>query len=230
MDAGDFHARIDLAAPARGLHALTLAGRELPEAAVLGVVLPWPSEPEAVGLAEAYVRGGDLVAVYRSASLALEVDVCWQAVASVVPIAATALKLRVSVRGERGQSQPELALQSVLPCPQVWRLTSAADVHFVAGEQGTLRRDEGPGCLLGRLPAGERSYVEMVHPTSVGDTALERTGQGLVLRHRVFAAALEKGVMLRAWACGLFLPRAQDMFLAATAFTEFADTEPPLGA
>jgi hypothetical protein len=56
---------------------------------------------------------------------------------------------------------------------------------------------------------------------SPGDAALR-------LRHRLLWQPLEKGVILRARVRGIFLPRQDDMRIAAACYRQFVVADPPL--
>jgi hypothetical protein len=71
----------------------------------------------------------------------------------------------------------------------------------------------------------------MVHPADFcRDELTHETGQNPRLRacHRLFAAPLEKGVLLRGRVRGIFVPRIDDLAIAAAAYTRFAAEEPLL--
>jgi hypothetical protein len=88
--------------------------------------------------------------------------------------------------------------------------------------------------VLLRLPELGVSYAEMVHPADPGRSELHRVSKpspeaaALELRHHLFTAALEKGVILRARVLGVFLERADDEAAAAGYYQAFAATAPPL--
>jgi hypothetical protein len=88
------------------------------------------------------------------------------------------------------------------------------------------------GCWLARLN-DKLSYCEIVHPLDFRSSQLscQPTGSGTaasVLRHRLFAENLEKGVILRARVLGVLLPRDEDVRTAREHLRAFSRSEPPL--
>jgi hypothetical protein len=85
---------------------------------------------------------------------------------------------------------------------------------------------------LFRLAGCNFSYAEIVHPAGAHGTKLqarpEGAGQRVQLGHRLFAERLEKGVILRARALGLWIDRAGDEDAAAQHFQAFMAAELPL--
>ena len=133
-------------------------------------------------------------------------------------------------------SRPDLAVQSVLAIRECLRLVNPAAPRFqpveVSQSHAELAWESGPGCLLFHLPQDDHSYVEMVHPADFQhDELASGPGGGLHVRasHRLFHDPLEKGVLLRGRVRGIFLPRCNDLAVAAQAYAEFAAEEPPLG-
>jgi hypothetical protein len=233
----ELRAAIDVSRPADGLADLRLGGDSLRGARVLGIEFPSVREGETAGLAECYVRGADLAAVYReSESWPVRVDAVWRAdvpSASDGPVAT--LKLLVSVRAHVLDSRPELWVESVVPASEVLRLADAEPARFETVRDTSplnIDRGEGAGCLVFRLPESDVSYAEMVHPADFLESRLEREGtldRAVRVRHRLFSCPLEKGIVLRARVCGVLLARGQDTQLAAEFHAAFAAEEPPLG-
>ncbi len=92
--------------------------------------------------------------------------------------------------------------------------------------------DSGTGCLLFRLPGGDLSYAEMVHPADFQYDEFqpgESRGNVVCIAHRLFRTNLEKGVILRARVRGIFLKRPDDTQIAARCYAAFAGADPPLG-
>ena len=233
-------ASIDLTRPDHGLVDFSVAGSRLADARILGLAIPSLKAGRAALPTEAYVRGIDLVAVYEeSESWPVRLDALWRATPPEEPgglIAAVDLVL--SVRTSLLESRPELAVSSTMPVGQLLRLSGAGpsdhDTLTVPPDLPlAVEPAEGPGCLVFRLGHGDLSYAEMVHPADFRHAALGRAGhQGELVRvvHRLFQQPLEKGVILRARLRGVWLPRRDDVRLAAQQYEAFAAAEPPLGA
>jgi hypothetical protein len=114
-------------------------------------------------------------------------------------------------------------------------LVSAADDEFAPllppRDRLVMEPASGPGCLVFRLSGLSLSYIEMVHPADFRhDELMPGPARGaLRLEHRLFPQTLEKGVILRARVRGAFVPRADDLRIAAESYRAFASAEPPLG-
>jgi len=231
-------ATIDLAEPARGLVGLRVGSDRLEDAALLGMEVPSSAAGDGKSLSECRVRGSLLTAAYQgSEDWPVSVEATWRAEgpsASNAPLATLALV--VSVETQVLDVRPELAVGSDLPTTNVSRLVDPQALRFesVVGEfPRVIEPGGGPGCLLFRFPESDLSYAEMVHPLDFlegrlqGSTAPRPTVR---LRHRLFGGPLEKGVILRARVCGVFLQRDGDARIAAECYASFAAAEPPLGA
>ena len=228
---------IDLSRPGEGLGALRLQSGRLADARLLGIAIPSLSAGDADSVVECYVRGTDLVAVYReSEHWPVQVEARWRAGSRSTPDGPlTTVELAVSVHTALLDSRPELSVQSVLPTEGVRRLVDQSTARFELLDPhgpASIHPGDGPGCLLFRLPESTLSYVEMVHPADFLEDHLEGgvgSGPTVLVRHRLFGGRLEKGVILRARVCGAFLPRDGDLQSAAACFAGFAATELPLG-
>lgn len=236
---GSLAARIDLSAPARGLQDVKRSGRLVPGAGLLGVEIPASGAAAAAGM-DAYVRGIDLVATYAAAAeRPFRTQLYWRAWTSGVP-GATVVELVASVQTALLDSYPRLFTTSRLAAAEVLRLMDPARQRFaVCTPAGTgslaLRPHEGCGCLLLRSGGDAGSYAEMVHPVDFGHSEVARetragspTGPWCSLRHQLFAASLEKGVILRARVLAAWVDRSGDEEAVATLYREFAASEPPL--
>jgi hypothetical protein len=193
----------------------------------------------AAGPIESHVRGDDLVLAYEtSPSRSMHVDALWRV---VTPEPGekymVAVDLIVSVRTQRADARPELAVQSTLPASEILRLGYAEPIHFrplspTPTATFAFGPDEGAGCLLFRQAGFPLSYAEMVHPADFCHDEWLPTApkvEGSRLIHRLFRTALEKGVLLRGRVRGVFVPRVDDARLAAECYAAFAESEAPLG-
>lgn len=205
--------RLDVAAAERGIELRDPAGGH---DAVLGV--------ELATLAEHWLRGTDVVAVYEPHDARrLRSTVMWRAhgrdagVASweVVVSAQTALletDVTVAVRAD-------VAADSVqwLPAGAAsgWRPLDPHD--RVPAECGALLvRRSGSSCLLA------------VHPADARRIAVDRAVGRCVITSRLFSAPLEKGVLLRSRVLAAVGPVADDEAWAERTLRAFAASPPPL--
>jgi len=235
---GPLCAAMDLRRLAAGLAAVSLDHRSLPGTGLLGVELPAPCTAHATAIDDSLVRGPDLVVTCQETdSWPIRVDLVWRAVAPQAPRRwPLVLDLIASVRTERLDSRPALAVQTSIPACAVLRLADAQPARFQpleAAADAPQRLDPagGPGCVLFRLREADLSYVEMIHPADFRGDELVACGDPQAswrLRHRLFPEPLEKGVILRARVRGLFCPRDGDQRMAAESYAAFAGSDPPL--
>lgn len=223
---------IHLLRPGDGLTDLRLADGPLPRTRVLGIAAPGFMPRDAEELIECRVRAGDLAAAYReSAAWPVRLDTLWRS----MPLegALGAIELVLSVRTYSLDCRPELTVLSVIKADEVLAVAEDGTSRPFAptAEGWTAVGRARPCCVVFRMAGAALSYAEMVHPGDFQRDELLRESAPIVpsqLRHWLFPAALEKGVILRARIRGFFLPRDHDLHLAATASQAFAASEPPL--
>lgn len=221
LSAVQLNARVDLQKPLQGLHKLTWDTAAV-AGSVLGLAMSDKSSDVVVN--DGFVRGGDLVASYGEADgRPFSLQVHW----SVTPrengavVVDTLLSLETSLL----ENFPTVQVRSELPCDEVWTLPSqGTPVQLPSGQQ-----HEGCDCLLLRGAGNGWSYAEMVHPEAPGQWQIDcqDKAQG-VLQRTVGGAFLEKGVIRRLHLRGVFLPRENDLQLAAESLAELAVEAPPL--
>jgi hypothetical protein len=105
-------------------------------------------------------------------------------------------------------------------------LSRSADGTVGQANRGTT------GCLLFRLPGEAWSCAAMVHPADFSRVELAiEPGEPRAFRlaHHLFSGRLEKGVILRARARCLLLPRDDDLSVAAAHYASWIAAAPPLG-
>lgn len=205
-------ALIESRRPRLGLTAIVVQNTEWAETRLLGVSGPALTSPPA-SVADWHVRGSDLLATYELASpYSASVDLCWHA--------------EVGKEGDPWFARVDF-LVSVRTDKLDWRHEICAESAISAASSQLVR--QRCSCFsLNRL-----SYAEFVHPADLYcDEPIEppcRPGR-LVLRRRLFRAeSLEKGVILRARARGLFLPAAVAPATVETCYENFIAADPPLG-
>ncbi|MBN2473679.1 MAG: hypothetical protein JXB62_03650 [Pirellulales bacterium] len=231
-----FGAAVDLTRPAEGIVDVGVDGRHLEDARLLAAEIPSLRAGDADSLIEHYARGAELVAAYRqSAEHPVRVDSLWRALPHTASDLIAAVELVVSVRTELLNSRPEMHVQSGLAANEVLRLTNTDAAGYVPIVPSTtetiLQPSDGIGCVLFRPTGAEISYAEMIHPDDFQhDEVLcgGRKGRCVLLRHRLFSERLEKGVILRARLRAAFVPRNDDLRIAAACYGSFVATEAPL--
>lgn len=182
---------------------------------------------------DCHVRACDLVATYSdTAARPLAVDVVWRTLPGEPDLCVAGLDVIVSVRTPLLESRPTLTLASKLPAGEIRRLRDAASGAFIALAKEAVMREpaDGPSCTLFRWPDGPLSYAEMIYPPDFQrDELAPRANGGVALRHELFGSSLEKGVILRCWLRGVFVPRESDEEAAAACYRKFSAAEPWLG-
>ena len=233
-----FQATANLTRPRHGLTDVVIAEQTFPAARLLGIVASMTAAAASDAPTENYIRGTDLiVASEEPGQSPIRVDCLWRATS---PVAAdlflAAVDLVVSVRTQTLDSHPELAVASVVPANEVWRLQSLGanrSAPLPSEAPATIGPDSGTGCLLFRMPGARFSYVEMVHPADFQYDEFHRDESRrdlACIAHRLFRTNLEKGVILRARVRGVFLKRPDDVEIAVQCYAAFAGADPPLGA
>jgi hypothetical protein len=249
-----FRATLPLERPHDGLVDVKLDQVPLGESRFLGIDVPPGEAAPAPTLADCYVRSAELVAAYEATSAwPVQIDAAWGALVPAVSSGSlAAVDVVVSVWTALLDSRPELSVRSTIAAEECWRLVAEqAETSNLPQPSGGPAVGAGrfeqiepfplsaatawespPGCFLFRLRASDASYVEMVHPADFcrDELAVEPGPPGRARAvHRLFAVRLEKGVILRSRVRGIFLPRSDDLAVAAAAYREFASEEPLLG-
>jgi hypothetical protein len=172
----------------------------------------WPLE-----LADAYVRGADLVAGYRPASdWPYSPQIYWRlgeldAVAGVVG----SLSLLVSVQTHLLDTFPRIVVGSTVGSGDVIHLATGsgkqADSRPLSGDM-EIQASSGVCCIL-RRPAGDAwSYAEFMPASDFRTVRAWREDIGNCrVEWRLFAEFLEKGVIRRARVHAAFLQRENDV-------------------
>jgi hypothetical protein len=173
---GALSASITSLRPDDGLTNVIVGGNHLARARLLGIALSRAIETATADAVESYVRGADMIVVYEESSRwPVRVDTVWRAVAPAAPAQfLAAVDLIVSVRTHLLDMRPDLAVQSVIPSSDVFRLPNSrsaacdpltpVDKQPVGKEPTVITPETGAGCLLFRFPGLDFSYIEMVHP------------------------------------------------------------------
>ncbi len=196
-------AQVDLRNPLRGLHHLTYCAT-----AVEGLVLGVAMVGEDASVEEAFVRGDDLVATFRTANeQPFSLQVYWTVMPrdNGVVVIDTLLSLETPLL----ENFPKVLIQSQLPGTEVWQPRESHDY------------------LVLRSVDNAWSYAEMAHPEDPGDWRIDEKG---AVQRTLGGAFLEKGVIRRLRLRGAFLPQENDLQLASECLAELAAEAPPLTA
>ena len=231
LHCGPLSGQVDVARPHLGLRQLSIDRVRIQGTLLRAIrsaepraIEPATSTDEADGwplpVADAYVRGHDLVASYRSIDdwpYAPQLD--WQAntLNSVEGVRAS-LSLLVSVQTHLLDSRPQISVVSQMPSAEQLRMSTGegerASVEPVEGDERMLPFGS-TCCVIRRSVAASLSYVEIVSAVDFCDVRITRDGQGdSIVEWRVFAEFLEKGVIRRARIHSALVPRENDIELA----------------
>ena len=174
---------------------------------VLGVSAGESSSPQ-----DAFARGADLVAVYaQTEPQRFSWQVYWRASAPEAGV--VLLDVILSLQTPLLESFPRVATHSQL---------AASEASTVAAEGD---------CIVLRPTEGDWSYAEMTHPKDCGSWQLSSAANNQISLQRTLGGQfLEKGVIRRLRLRGAFLPRENDLELAAHYFALLATETPPLTA
>lgn len=213
-------ARVDVAHPQLGVQELRLESRSIDgsllKLAPSEAAATWPAQ-----VADAYVRGPDLVATYiGDADWPYSPQVYW----SVVPhehggdIFAS-LALVVSIQTNLLDTHPRIDVRSSLTAEEMLLICVVGDEMLVDshvdGVQAIDPRASAYG-ILWRLNGGQLGYAEIMPTSDFRQLAVERLSTGeFQSRWELFAEFLEKGVIRRARLQSLFVPRENDVQLVA---------------
>ena len=218
--AGAFSARVDVSRPELGLQHVALHGRPL-DARLLCIGRD-AAEPSARHwpVADAYVRGGDLVAAYRPQDdWPFLPQVYWRANASAStgePLCS--LSLFISVQTHLLDTWPRIQIQSQVPADESLLIAAggaAAAATSLSSGQHTIRPTTGPACVLQRLASQQFSYAEIMPASDFRELSIASDAKGSCgTRWELFGDFLEKGVIWRARLHAILLPRENDIALA----------------
>lgn len=208
-------ARVNLQQPEGGLLDVTWHGAPLGNSRLFQ--LRQPPLAASYDLSDAYVRGADLVALYRIPPReGLAVQVYWRFLEHA-DLGAAGFEWIVSVQTDQLDDDPCLSIGSELACGEVLQGTDSnatvfARVPLPERASDAPCRRAGTGVFLCRLSAGRGAYLEMVHPSDFCAAEFLRMSDSehLLSSFALFEGRLEKGVLRRARISGLLLPPTRD--------------------
>jgi hypothetical protein len=217
--------QVDVARPQLGLHQLELHSVAV-DGSICGVereissssqIAAWPAK-----VADAYVRGLDLIASYHPADgWPFAPLLYWHCEPpDAAPDMLGGLSLVVSVSTHLLDTHPRIHLVSRLDVEETLYFTSptVGGIH----EHRLKNRSEwfqppssGLCCLLLRLWGGQVSYAEIIQASDFCQLFVQRDVERTCqTRWELFAEFLEKGVIRRTRLQAIFLPRTADLELA----------------
>jgi hypothetical protein len=203
LETPQLNCEMDLASPASGLRAIraTLESKQTfcaAPSAIMQLTLP----SKATLLADAYIRGNDLVATYEeSADRPCRTQVYWRIECESDFFG---IQLIVSVQTSILDAAPSLTVATQLP----------GRARLVA-----------EGIVIVPLPDSNLCYVEVADGSNVESTIVRDNSQ---ITNKLFPGSLEKGVIRRARILGGFLPAHSAERTARTLRDQFVCSSPPL--
>ena len=222
--------RVDVAHPAQGFLSSASNGRFMQ-------LLPGEMAARTLKLAEAYVRGPDLVAIYEPlAPHQVQPQVYWRARLDEAR-QGVGVEMIVSMQTSLLDSNPETVVATGMPIGDVWSPSSEKTPPPSPLEHTefplALTSDNGssrPSLVIYQPRDTPFAYVEMVHPADFVSTQVELNKWGETwATTRLFSERLEKGVIRRARVAGWHLPRKTDVLGSAwDLYTQFAAEPLPL--
>ena len=225
-------AQVDLARPHLGIQAWRVGSH-----AAVGQLLSlapsdssgtWPAE-----VADAYVRGSDLVASYAgSDAWPYAPQVYWSVPPTSTGAVLAALGLTVSIQTKLLDTHPRLAVRSGMPAAEALIVTVVGDDLLVDTHiEGVPEIDpRSSACgIVWRLADGQPSYAEVMPTSDFRQVAVAQGADGQIeCRWELFGEFLEKGVIRRARLQAMFLPREDDVQLVAECGWEIESRPLPL--
>jgi hypothetical protein len=228
--AGDFSGEVDVARPQLGIRIEPLdqphTSRAFLRAYRTDQLLPeeaqqrdgssaWP-----LPVADAYVRGNDLVATYGATDdWPYSPQLYWQAgMLRVIEGVLGSLSLLVSVQTHLLNTWPMVSIGSSLgDCELLCLMVDdrgVGDIVRIDSERTSASQGDVLGAIY-RWPDSPVSYAECVMSGDAREISFRADPQGrLFVEWRIFADFLEKGVIRRARVNGALLPRENDVELA----------------
>jgi hypothetical protein len=220
LHVGAFAARVDVTRPELGLQQARFGSASV-EGQLLCVApsgtSAWPAR-----VADAYVRGHDLVATYEpTADWPYAPQIYWRAEPMAQrggPLAS--LSLQASIQTHLLDTHPQVDVLTALPADELLHVAPAGRDGVSAEAVTTGSRVIAPisnvSCLLWRLPGGQLSYAEIMPASDFRQLSVQRDSSGAWRsRWELFAEFLEKGVIWRARVQMAWLPRENDAQQAA---------------
>jgi hypothetical protein len=234
---GALSGRVDVSQPQLGLHEISIRSR-----ALQGRILCVRQSDEATNgnrsqdgawpVADAYVRGADLIATYKPTDdWPFSPQIYWRLDRAGGSEQLASQSLVVSVQTHLLETWPRISIQSILQSEEVLVVSprSNTDAHSRLLGQGdhVLYPSNTLGCIVRRLAESDFSYVEMMPPSDYRELRVNWSAGGVCHADwLLFADFLEKGVIWRARLQSLVVPRENDVATAIACCR--ADDQRPL--
>jgi hypothetical protein len=141
------------------------------------------------------------------------------------------VSLLVSVQTHLLDTVPQIGVESRLPCDETLLVSMSGGARPKATSidpSQTIRPTNEDCCIVSRVKGLPLSYVEIMPAVDFHAVRLRPEGNGVAIEWRLFAEFLEKGVIRRARVHSAFLPRENDIEIAAACCNAIDGLELPL--
>jgi hypothetical protein len=234
---GTLCARVDVSRPELGVNNVQVSGRALADG-LLSVFREsdagmkgesgWP-----LAIADAYVRGNDLVASYQPADeWPYSPQIYWRA-NSLAPTEGVvgSLSLLISVQTNLLDTWPRIGVCSRLACDEALYVQPRGEKKGCAEQLTrdlTIEPSTGACCIVRRLANLPFSYVEIMPASDFRKVDACRDDGGWRVDWAVFGEFLEKGVIRRTRLQSAFVRRKDDVQIAAACCNAMEQSSLPL--
>ncbi len=229
LRAGSLECRVDPTHLSSGIQDILYQGHRLESHRLLSLKIPG-LEGTVTGptVAESYTRGEDFIVTYQAFSpLQFHPQVYWQ---YRQKSAACGIETMISMQTDVLESRPVVEVTAVHP-GEVWHYDESQDAFepFAGASSDVYSADEVTPVFLTRENGRPYSLLEMAYPTDAHELLLESVGTDEVaVTFRLMHENLERGVIRRLRVATWFLPREDDLQIAAELFRDLLQAEPPL--
>jgi hypothetical protein len=171
-------------------------------------------------VADAYIRGADLVATYQpTTDWPFSPQVYWRIDRADAAEQLASQNLLVSVQTHLLETWPRISIVSQLHADELRivspRATGDAESRSLSQGDHVFCPSTSMGCIVRRLAGSDISYLEIMPPSDYRELRISWSADGACLADwLLFADFLEKGVIWRARLQSLLVRRENDIELA----------------
>jgi len=229
-----FAASVSLSHPHQGLSRIRVFDQLISEIRLFGFTFGNLAPENAESVQDVYKRGNDLVVTYiQTPDRPVRTQIYWRVLDGIDELG---VEMIISTQTSLLESNPSVTVTSRVPTSSLRRLVEPLTGLFDSvamsprDSQMSIDANSGTPLMLFRLQNCEWSYVQLIDPSDFLGACLSSDDEGSIveLRQQLFSERLEKGVIRRGRAWGLFVPRADDEKLATSVFNRLVAEAPPL--
>jgi hypothetical protein len=234
FDAPHFSAKVDVNAPGMGLMDVDFNGHQLAESRFLQCRNASDLSEARDLLADHYVREDDLVATYaQSPARANRKQVYWRRAGFLYDLPLTGIELIFSMQTQRLDGDPGLVIRGEFGATKMFALVDTAAPQWrevqLPVDAIELPTAEYCGAFAFEVQQSQVTYAQVLDPSDFLGGRLIKASDSpkrFVLSLPVFGTSLEKGVIRRGRATGIFL-EAKDSLEGVTRFYNWYRNSPP---